>query len=236
MADVDAALEQLLVEVGASVHVPDASLWPGVRSELLAHPETTGHRARVRPLVLAAAIVVLVLLAIVTIAPARRAVADFLGIGSTTVVRVDRAPADDLPGPRDDLPTSTDVRELRAELARADLQLPPASVVGRPVAWRVDPKGETVVAFADVVFAQRPDVGLPAVKEVSPGSRVEFTTVDGAPALWIEGPHTRTVDGRTRSSASALVWVVDGTELRVEGDLDRASLRRVASSVAPVHR
>jgi hypothetical protein len=231
---VDAALEQLLAEVGASVHVPAQSLWPRVHAALEPLADVGQRRQRVRPLVLAAAIAVLVAIALVSIAPARRAVADFFGIGSTTIVRVDRTPNHEPPARREDLPASTDVRALRVMLRRAGLHLPTTKLVGTPVAWHVDPDGETVVAFADVVFTERREGGVPAVKRVPPGRAVTSTTVDGAPALWIEGSHTRIVQGREWQSDSALIWTAGGMELRLEGDVDLSTMRRVASSVGPV--
>jgi hypothetical protein len=234
----DEALGAALVDLGAHVRVPAHPLWTGVRAELDPAGVPVGGRApwsrRARMLVAVAAAIVLLLAATLSVAPARRAVADFLGIGSTSVVHdVGDAPSGDLPSARDDLPGGAGERALHAELARAGLFEPARAEVGRPVAWRVDPGGETVVAYADVVLGQRQEGAVPAVKRVPPTGRVTSTTVDDRPAYWIEGPHTRTVGGRRYRSDSALLWVVDGTELRLEGNLPLGSMRRIAESVEP---
>jgi hypothetical protein len=235
MTDVttDDALGRALVDLGAHVRVPAHPLWTRVRADLDAAAAPAHWRPRLRLIVAIACALVLLVASTLAIAPARRAVADFFGIGSTGVVRVDRLPADD-PSEADDLPRRTDLRALHADLARAGLGLPAAELVGTPVAWRVDPNAETVVAFADVVLGQRPEGRVPAVKRVPPTGRIESTTVGGAPALWVEGPHVRTVGGRDYHSRSALLWTVDGVELRLEGNLPRGVMRRVAESVTPV--
>lgn len=233
----DDRLGTALMDLGAHVRTPEHSLWVRVRAELEASGPA-GHRlvpARRGRLVVAVAAVVAVLLAVTLgVAPARRAVADFLGLGSTSVVRVERPPDAGLPSVADGLPPRADRRALRAELARAGLSLPAAELVGAPVGWRVDPDGETVVAFARLVFGQRPEGDVPAVKRVPPAGTVVSTTVGGEPASWVEGPHTRTVGGRSYRSASALLWTVDGVEYRLEGNLPLGSVRRVAETVAPV--
>ncbi len=232
----DDALGAALVDLGTHVRVPVHPLWTRVRAELDIAGVPVGTRApwsrRARLLVAIAAIVTVLLATTLSVAPARRAVADFLGIGSTSVVHDDGGtPSADLPSARDDLPSRAGERALPAELAHAGLFVPARDDVGRPVAWRVDAGGETVVAYADVVLGQRPEGEVPAVKRVPPTGRVASTTVGDRPAYWIEGPHTRSVGGRTYRSESALLWVVDGTELRLEGNLPLASMRRIAESV-----
>ena len=231
------ALEHALVDLGAQLHVPERSLWTRVRVELDAPPVSVRLRTpwsqRARLLVVVGAVVLVLLVVTLSVAPARRAVADFLGIGSTAIVRVDRIPARDRPSSVDDLPGRGDQSRLRAELAAAGLGLPAAELVGEPVAWRVDPDGETVVAFADVVLGQRAEGEVPAVKRVAPTGDVESTTVGGRPASWISGSHTRTLGGREYESASALLWTADGVELRLEGNRSLAFMRRVADSIEP---
>ena len=233
----DDALGPALADLGAHLHAPDHSLWTRVRAEIEdrgAEPAQTWSGRRARVLVAVAAVVAVLVALTVSIAPAREAVADFLGIGSTGVVRVERLPAGDGPSAADDLPSRGDVEALRGELADAGFGLPNADLVGPPRAWRVDPDGETVVAFADVVFGQQRAGDVPALKRVPPSGRIESTTVDGEPALWVEGPHVRRVGGREYRSESALLWTAGDRELRLEGNLTLAAMRRVAESVAPV--
>jgi hypothetical protein len=226
----DDALGRALTDLGAHVAVPVHPLWTRVATDLddAVAPSRAARRWRVA---VAVACVLLVLLAAtLAIAPARRAVADFLGIGSTRVERVDDT--DGGAPPFDDVPAREDVAGLHDELARADLGLPDPALVGAPRAWRVDPEGTTVVVFDDVVLTQRRS-DEPSLKRVAPSGAITATTVDGAFALWVEGPHTRTVDGRTFTSDSALVWLDGEVELRLEGNLTLESMRRIGESVAP---
>jgi hypothetical protein len=226
----DDALGRALTDLGAHVEVPAHSLWTRVAADLdhaVAWPRARGQW---RVALVVACLLLVLLAATLAIAPARRAVADFLGIGSTRVERVDDT-AGGAP-PFDDVPAREDVAALRDELARADLGLPDLDLVGAPRAWRVDAAGTSVVVFDDVVLTQHRTED-PSLKRVAPSGVVTATTVGGASALWIEGLHTRTVDGRTYSSESALVWLDGDVELRLEGNLDLASVRRVAESVAP---
>jgi hypothetical protein len=234
----DDALGAALADLGAHLRVPEHPLWTRVRAELDASDTwgaPVGGRApwsrRTRVLVALAVVLVVLLAATLSVAPARRAVADFLGIGSTSITHDRDARSRDLPTARDDVPSGADERSLRAELARADLFVLAPEVVGPPSAWRVDPDSETVVVYGDVVLGQRREGEVPALKRVPPTGRVESTTVGARPAYWIEGPHTRQLDGRGYRSESALLWVVDGVELRLEGNLPLASMRRVAESV-----
>jgi hypothetical protein len=106
--------------------------------------------------------------------------------------------------------------------------------VGPAQAWSVEPRRDTTVAYREVVLSQR-DRGdaPPAVKSVPPGSDVEHVTVGDEPGLFVSGGHTRTVDGRTYRSDSALIWERGNIELRLEGDL---SLRRMLDIARSVER
>jgi len=226
----DHALGRALADLGAHVRAPTHPLWTRVAADLDATVAWPRARRRWRVALAVACVLLVLLAATLTIAPARRAVADFLGIGSTRVERVDDT-AGGAP-PFDDVPAREDVAELRDQLARAGLGLPDLDLVGAPRAWRVDPSGTTVVVFDDVVLTQHRSQE-PSLKRVAPSGAVAPTTVGGASALWVEGPHTRTVDGRTYSSESALVWLDGDVELRLEGNLTLESMRRIGESVAP---
>jgi hypothetical protein len=234
----DDALGVALADLGAHLRVPEHPLWTRVRADLDASDTLgapVGGRApwsrRTRGVVVVAVVLVVLLASTLSVAPARRAVADFLGIGSTSITHDGDARSRDLPNARDDVPSRADTRALRGALARADLFVLAPDVVGPPLAWRVDPDAETVVVYGDVVLGQRREGEVPALKRVPPKGRVDSTTVGARPAYWIEGPHTRELGGREYRSESALLWVVDGVELRLEGNLPLASMRRLAESV-----
>ena len=84
----------------------------------------------------AAGVIAVITIAIVSIAPARHAIADFLGIGATQVQHVERLPGTE---PSPTLPSTGDRAALSRQLARQHLFAPDAALAGAPVAWRVDP-------------------------------------------------------------------------------------------------
>ena len=104
--------------------------------------------------------------------------------------------------------------------------------MGEPVAWRVDPNGETVVAYDEVTFSQRALTGAtPSIKRYASGANVEFVEVGDELGVFVGGEHTRTIDGRTFRSANALIWTQSGSELRLEGDLAVSQMLTIAGSV-----
>jgi hypothetical protein len=223
----DADLGAALIDLGAHVAVPEHSLWTRVRAGL----DERAPRRAVLPIwaVAAAVIAVVVVVAIVSIAPARHAVADLLGIGATEVQHVDRLPGTEASPP---LPSAGDPAALAAQLAAHGLFAPDVAVAGAPVAWRVDPKHETVVAYRRATLSQRAVEGaVPSIKQYAGAAGVQFVTVGNEPAIFVPGEHTRTVAGHTFRSTSALIWDDDGIELRLEGDLPLDQLLAVARSV-----
>ena len=228
MTDVtDAMLGAMLADVGAHIPQPEASVADRVTAQL----ETPRH-AHWGRWVAAAAVVAVVALTVTAVAPAREAIANLLGLGTTTVQHVDQLPAS-VPTP---LPAARGSdAELRAELARAGLSAPAKPLVGDPVAWEVDPSGETVVVWRDAALSQdqNPDAGA-AMKLVPRETGVVQTDVQGAPALWVPGRHVRRVDETNFAADSALLWIADSTMYRLETSLPLADARAIANSVAPM--
>jgi hypothetical protein len=176
----------------------------------------------------AAAVIAVIAIAIVSIAPARHAVADLLGIGATHVQHVDRLPSTEESPP---LPSNGDWATLAKQLARHHLFALDPALVGDPVAWRVDPQDDTVVAYEDVALSQRPLAGAgPSIKRYGGGANVQFVQVGNEPAVYVGGEHTRTIAGHTFRSGSALIWDFDGVELRLEGDVPLDQMLTIARS------
>jgi hypothetical protein len=76
-----------------------------------------------------------------------------------------------------------------------------------------------------------------ARKMVSEGG-VQETTVNGATAMWLPGPHRLLLFGDGPPNAgliasNVLIWVSDGYTFRLEGDLTLAEARRIAESITP---
>ena len=105
-----------------------------------------------------------------------------------------------------------------------DVDLPAVTLV-----WRGPdgaPLSLTQIAIAE--FAR---------KIVSEGG-VRETTVNGATAMWLPGPHRLLLFGDGPPNAgliasNVLIWVSDGFTFRLEGDVTLAEARRIAESVAP---
>jgi len=222
----DAELGAALIDLGTHVSVPPHSLWPRVQARL---DERATRRAGWPLWAVAAAVIAVITIAIVSIAPVRHAVADLLGIGATHVEHVERLPGAE-PSPA--LPSTGDRAALARQLARRHLFAPDAALAGDPVAWRVDPDGETAVAYENVTLSQRALGGAaPSVKRYAAGANVQFVEVGNEPAVYVGGEHTRTIDGHTFRSTSALIWDQDGTELRLEADLPVDQMLTLARSV-----
>jgi hypothetical protein len=217
----------MVADVGGHIAQPSGSRADGVVARL-----ETPHRARSGRWLAAAAAVAVVALTVTAFAPAREAIANLLGLGTTTVQHVDELPASvptTLPGGR-----GTDA-ELRAELGRANLSAPPRALVGDPVAWNIEPADESVVVWRDVALtqSQTTEPGL-ALKLVPRDSDVVQTNVRANPALWVPGRHVRQVEGTNFAADSALVWVADATMYRLETSLPLERARAIAESLAPV--
>ncbi len=222
----DAELGAALVDLGAHVSVPQHSLWLRVHARL---DERETRRGAWPLWAVAAAVIAVITIAIVSIAPARHAIADLLGIGATQVQHVERLPSTE-PSPA--LPSTGDRAALARQLAQHHLFAPDAALVGEPVAWRVNPNRETVVAYDEVTFSQRALTGAtPSIKRYASGANVEFVEVGDEFGVFVGGEHTRTIDGRTFRSANALIWTQGGSELRLEGDLAVSQMLTIAGSV-----
>jgi len=68
---------------------------------------------------------------------------------------------------------------------------------------------------------------------------VERLTIDGLPALWIDGPHEviyadrngQAQSASARMAARTLLWQRDGVTLRLEGELSRDQALAIARSL-----
>lgn len=223
----DARLGAVLRDIGVHMAVADIGIADGVVARL----DQQVPPRRMRWLAVAAAAIAAIALVVAAIAPAREAVANLLGLGTTTVQRVDRLPAT--------APTTLPAgqgndHELRRELRAAGLAAPSRALVGDPVAWQVDP-GEAVVIWPHVALTQNrtTDAGV-AMKLVPRDAAVESTTVNGNQALWVPGKHARVVGGTPFASQAALLWFADGTMYRLETGATLEQARAIADSVTPL--
>jgi hypothetical protein len=224
--------------IGALAALRDELLVP---LEPLALPIAALSHPRRRPparrmvLVAAAAVVVLVTAGL-AIAPAREAVADWLGIGSTEV-RID--PEHGEPSPQmprlADGARAVDARGARAELGRA---LPDLSRVfaGSAPEYAIPIEGGVLVRWPghEETLWMRPGSADSAVlvkKYSRPDAEIEEVDDLGDAALWVGTSHVLQTPGRALAASHVLLWLDAGFEWRLEGDLARDDMIAIARSL-----
>lgn len=253
-------LEQALVRLGAAItfpEAPDVAASVGVR---LAE-QRARRRFRVperRRVALAFAVLAAAIAAAMAVPPARTAILDFFHLRGATVRRVETLPR--VPAP---IATELDLGQA-ASLARARRRAEFAVLVpeelGEPDAVYYSP----VVAGGKISLVYRPRGDLPRSRFTGVGAlvtefrgdlepefvdklagqatRIQRLTIDGHPAVWLEGgPHVvvfRTVDGGfgedTARLAGNTLLVQEGTVLvRIEGNLSRDRAAAIGGSLDP---
>ena len=226
MADTfsDARLEEILMSVGAHLDVGAP-----------AAPSVHRHSTWLRRLAVAAVILIALLVVGLAVAPVRSAVADWLGIGSTHVVKVPGGvDTSGLPLIQERLrPVSRD--EAEGVLRRP---LPTVAALGDPQIVVLPPEGGVLMGWTEgntTLWVHPIDIDpeLFLQKLVAVGENVEPVEGVGDAALYVEGTHILETPGRRLAARSVLLWVQDGVEYRLESDLSRDEMIDVAKSVRP---
>lgn len=185
-----------------------------------------------RRLAIAAAIVIVVLVTTLAVAPVRDAVADWLGIGHTHIVKVEGGiDTAGLPSIQERLaPKSRD--EAEAALGRP---LPTVEALGDPDALVASPEGGVIMGWTqgDTTLWVHPEgleTGPFFDKLVATGEAVERIRGVGEDALYVEGTHILETPGRKLAARSVLLWVEADVEYRLESNLSRDEMVAVAQS------
>lgn len=203
-----------------------------------------GDRRRSRWLAVAAAVALVVGLSVAAVAPAREAVARWLGIGAVRIERTDEpgprtsTPVDSLPAPPTLPGGAVDLDALVGSLPFA-VRLPGAGIAGEPKGAAADPAVPSGLievrypSFTLVALASEPGSAPVLSKTLGPGTDTVPVVVGASDGLWITGdPHevafldpdgTYQLD-RVRGAGDVLLWEDDGVTYRIEGapSLDRA--------------
>jgi hypothetical protein len=253
-------LERALVDLAGHLdHPAGDNLNDDVRRRIVGAVDV-GHRSRqrTRSLLALAAVILLIVAAVVTISPARSAIADWLGIGAVEVRRSVRTlptgpPELTVPGASVSSPEGAARQKLAAALAAArrlvDFPIVTAhdSSAGALSSVQVDRRvrGGLVVLgykrFTLVEIATSTTDGPVLGKLLDPAARAEPVTVAGRPGMWINGAHQIAYLDRlgafktdtVRRSGPVLLWAGPGPGVtyRIEG-LDRlADAQAVARSI-----
>jgi len=189
-------------------------------------------------MVVAAAIIAGATVVGTAVAPVREAVADWLGIGSTEIVRVPDGAGE---GDPSDLPylgeglvpveRSRAEQELHAPLPdTSETELGPAEVLALP------PEGGVIMAWADGattlwVRADERPAGEIMQKLLTFDDRLEPVDDLGEDAAIIEGPHVLGTPQRRLAAGTVLVWIDDGFEHRLESDIDPQRMVDIAHAI-----
>jgi hypothetical protein len=234
-------VELLLRDLAGALDLPEP---PDLRAGVAAR--IAARRRRRRALVLAFAALLVAAAAVLAVPEARARLLDWLGVGSTKVVFVDRLP---VVAPRGELRLGQRVSTAEAE-RRLGGRLPrlPASDAGPPDATWVDASGGAVRVTQVWGGGDRPRLLLQSTrgataewlsqKLVGSGTTVRSTTLNGHPALALLGaPHfVLYLDGRTGQPVTAdvvlagdvFLWQLGDLTLRLEGDLTYDEMLRLA--------
>ena len=256
----DGRLEGALESLGPDLAFPPA---PNLGDRVRAAIEAGEHRARPwmarRAIAFAAAALAVIATLTLSLSPAaRRAVADWLGIGGVRIVHGPGPTPTAAPGANLALGSRATLDEARAEVD-FPVTVPSLPELGEPDSVFVAgvPEGGRVslVYEAGGILPNTDETGLGMIvtefratietdfmkKVIGKEALPEITDVDGELAFWITGPHTvylyRDVDGDIREDSvrlagNALVWEHDGITYRIESDLDLEDARRVAESMS----
>lgn len=240
-------LESTLTSLGESIDWPTPS--PHLSTQVIARieseqPTATG-RGVWRPLAIAAVAVLVVTLVFVFSPVARQAVADLLNAAGIRIgVTSDEAPS---AGAELDLGELVELDEVE-DSVDFGLRIPGSEDPGVPNAvylsasgqvtmvWDATPSlpaaGDTGIGLLLTQYAGNGDQEV-AEKSIGPETGVQRLTVEGQPALWIEGaahtftlldPEGNPIQETTRLAANVLLWETDGVNHRLEttGDLQNA--------------
>jgi hypothetical protein len=211
------------------------------------------HRSlpRTRALLVVAAAVVLILGALLAIAPARHAIADWLGIGAVEVVRTEKPPAtgppaSTVPGATDAPPSGAVAQRLAAAQKAAAFTIlrPHAATAGALLGIDTDsrvPGGLVALRYKRFTLVEIASTrnGATVGKFIDPNARVESVPVAGNPGLWVTGAHEigylnragRVETGTVRRSGPVLLWARAGVTYRIEGIPGLIEAQSIASTI-----
>ena len=237
MIDLDRALTDLADHLDYSTGTAADSAAEALRVRLTTPDRARMRRARV--LLVAAAVITLVAIGVVAIAPARHAVADWLGIGAVEIRRTDRLP------PVASTSSTVQPGHTTLEAAQNIVQFPIATpgptsgalrevsvdrrVPGGLVALRYD-------RFTLVEIATDATQPMPLTKLLGGTAPVKDVTVNGNPGAWISSVHVigyldrsgAFVRDTVRRSGPVLLWEHTGVTYRIEGLHSLAAAQSVA--------
>jgi hypothetical protein len=250
--DLDAALNDLAEHLD---HPPGDRL-PDAVLLRIAEPAALDRRAgrprrRSHSLLVLAAAVVLILGTLLAVAPARRAIADWLGIGAVEVVRTEHplptgSRALTVPGAPDSTPAGATGRQITAARKKVSfpIVMPRDGSVGPLLGIESDarvPGGLVALRYRRFTILEIASDrnGATVGKFIDSQASVEPVTVAGWPGLWVTGAHQigyldRSGEVKTetvRRSGPVLMWARTGVTYRIEGATTLARAQAIAATI-----
>jgi hypothetical protein len=252
-----AHLESTLTSLGDSIDWPTLSphLSARVSARIEAEQPTAAGLRLWRRSVIATIAVVVVTLVFVVSPSARQAVADLLGAAGIRIgVTSEEAPAS---GAELELGELVQLDEVEKGV-EFGLRVPGGQDPGMPDAVYLSDSGQVTMVWVgtpSLPAAGDTSIGLlltqydgngdqqVAEKSFGPETGVQRLTVEGQPALWIEGAaHTFTlldtkgnpIQETTRLAANVLVWEADGVSHRLETTGDLQSALTIVDALEPI--
>lgn len=255
--DLERALDDLRTHI-AFPEPPDIAATVG--TTLRREPRRRAGRPVIRPGLVAAGIALVACLVVVSVPQARRAVADWLGIGGIRIRTEGSAPT---PAPNASkllLGSPVTLEEARA-IAGFDIRLPAADVAGSPASLYVirDAAGPRVSAVypASARFPDTKETGvgllltqfeatfereLLSKLAADPATSLRGVRIGGVPGYWISGaPHVLyylgtdgdVITDSVRLAGNTLLWEIDGVSYRLESSLSMDAAIEIAETLAP---
>jgi hypothetical protein len=185
-------------------------------------------RARRRWPLLVAAAVVLVVIGVVAIAPARDTVARWFGV---SIERDDGATAR---GSFADDVTAIDVDDAIARTGLTPAAFD-ATSLGRPDAAGIPPEGGVLLAWRDgatTLWVRSGEDDVVVVKKLVGSGGSELIEDLGDYAILIDDDHVLDTPARRVAAGRVLWWLDDGRQWRLESDLDAATMLAVGRALA----
>jgi hypothetical protein len=185
-------------------------------------------RARRRWPLLVAAAVVLGVLGVVAIAPARDTVARWFG------VRVERDDGATARGSFVDDVTAIDVDDAIARTGLTPAAFD-ATSLGRPEAAGIPPEGGVLLAWRDgttTLWVRSGDDDVVVVKKLVGSGGSQLIEDLGDYAMLIDDDHVLDTPARRVAAGRVLWWLDEGRQWRLESDLDAAAMLAVGRALA----
>ena len=238
-------VESALRALSAGIDGPNRDL----ARPALAAPSPAARPGQIkRPaLVLAAVGILVIILTTAAVAPARRAVAEWLGVGATrvTVGSAQIPPAgaslsDVLGPPLDPLSVDLAVGFRVAEPSERRTGGPPTrhavrlnGDLGAVLVYEASDRLPAIErSSVGLVLSQREVEGATLVTKTGSVEALDSAAVGDAPALWLGGPHLLEAGPQRLRAANVLLWVADGLEYRLESDLALTEAVAIAETIA----